>query len=78
MQTTRNIYWHDVATIFSLSNSLFTLWFVVAVEFWDIHKAENEKVVGQMTEIEENSVSNISKILGLGQASDKKLDKIQL
>ena len=51
---------------------------MVAVEFWDIHKAENEKVVGQMTEIEENSVSNISKILGLGQASDKKLDKIQL
>ena len=81
-QIIRNIYWHDVVTIFfSLSNSIFTLWFVVVVEFWDIRKAENEKVIGQMKEIGENSVSNIyhiSSILGLGQASDKKLDKIQL
>ena len=44
---------------FFLSNSLFTLWFVVVVEFWDIRKAENEKAIGQMTEIGENSVSNI-------------------
>ena len=54
---------------------------MVVVEFWDIRKAENEKVIGQMKEIGENSVSNIyhiSSILGLGQASDKKLDKIQL
>ena len=56
---------------FSLSNSLFIFWFVVVVEFCDICKSENENVVGQMTEIGENPVSNI---LGLGQASDKKLD----
>ena len=54
-QTIRNIYWYDIANIFfSLSNSFFTLWFVVVVEFVDIHKAENEKVIGQMTEIGEN------------------------
>ena len=35
-QTIRNIFWHDLVTIFfSLSNSLFILWFVVVVEFWE-------------------------------------------
>ena len=50
----------------SLSNSLFTLWFVVVIEFWDIRKAQHEKVIEQMAEIGENSVYNIFQYFGTG------------
>ena len=51
---------------------------MAVVEFCDIHKSENEKVVDRQQKLKKAQSPIIANILGLGQASDKKLDMVGL